>query len=338
MVFLQGKVRLISLKNLNELTHSMSMWSNPPPNNFWICSNTVAFQYTSAADTLYNNGIVITSKRCHCDVITSNWHGFDDITTLLLRHAFGGLQWPETVLSCFQWSLGNKRQLNFVWKTKLLFHKWVFEKCIISCIIYHISHIISYHIISYHIISYHIISYHIISYHIISCIIIISYHIISYHIISYHIIYLFISCCVVLCHTISCQSRHIPCHTMPCHVMSCHPLTNGEDDLLPFHIIINSTGNGSRGRTWGGSDVYISCLVCNRGKTLTRGLHCVLSLKTKHCQMDNFVIIGGTVSCHYDNLSCPVDNVLFSVMLCFVLLWLNHPMLGGYIWSISGCP
>ena len=233
MVFLQGKVRLISLKNLNELTHSMSMWSNPPPNNFWICSNTVAFQYTSAGDTLYNNGIVITSKRCHCDVITSNWHGFDDITTLLLRHAFGGLQWPETVLSCFQWTLGNKRQLNFVWKTKLLFHKWVFEKCIISCIIYHISHIISYHIISYHIISYHIISC--IMYHV-SCIIIISYHIISY-ILSYHAV----SCCAIPYHVNHVIYHAIPCHAMPCHVMSCHVTHLPTVKTTSSHSILSST-------------------------------------------------------------------------------------------------
>ena len=28
------------------------------------------------------------------------------------------------------------------------------------------------------------------------------------------------------------------------------------------------------------------------------------SSKTKDCQFDNFIITGGTVSCHYDNLLC----------------------------------
>ena len=45
-----------------------------------------------------------------------------------------------------------------------------------------------------------------------------------------------------------------------------------------------------------------------------------ISLETKDCQFDNFVVIGGTVSCHYDNLrchewqqNCQTDNLLFSV-------------------------
>ena len=45
------------------------------------------------------------------------------------------------------------------------------------------------------------------------------------------------------------------------------------------------------------------------------------SLETKYHQFDNFVVTGGTVSCHNDNLqchqsqqSCQIDNLLFSVM------------------------
>ena len=44
------------------------------------------------------------------------------------------------------------------------------------------------------------------------------------------------------------------------------------------------------------------------------------SLKTKDYQFDNFVVTGGTVSCHNDNLqchqwwqSCQLDDLLFSV-------------------------
>ena len=44
------------------------------------------------------------------------------------------------------------------------------------------------------------------------------------------------------------------------------------------------------------------------------------TLKTKGCQFDNFVIIGGTVSCRNDNLpchqwwqNCPIDDLLFSM-------------------------
>ena len=47
----------------------------------------------------------------------------------------------------------------------------------------------------------------------------------------------------------------------------------------------------------------------------------VISLKTKDHQFDNFVITGGTVSCHYDNLQChqwqqsrQIDDLLFSVL------------------------
>ena len=45
----------------------------------------------------------------------------------------------------------------------------------------------------------------------------------------------------------------------------------------------------------------------------------VQTLKTKDRQFDNFVVIGGTVSCHYDNSrchqlrqSCRIDDLLFS--------------------------
>ena len=41
------------------------------------------------ADTLRNNDVVITPER-HFDVITSKWRRFEPITTLLLRHVFGG--------------------------------------------------------------------------------------------------------------------------------------------------------------------------------------------------------------------------------------------------------
>ena len=41
------------------------------------------------------------------------------------------------------------------------------------------------------------------------------------------------------------------------------------------------------------------------------------SLKTKKSQFDNFVVTGGTKSCHYYNLSlqqnCQIDDLLFSV-------------------------
>ena len=47
-----------------------------------------------------------------------------------------------------------------------------------------------------------------------------------------------------------------------------------------------------------------------------------ISLKTKYRQSDNFVITGGTVSCHYENLrchqwwwSCQIDNLLFSMYM-----------------------
>ena len=42
------------------------------------------------ADTLRNNGVVITSKRRHFAVITSKWRRFDVITTLSLRHVLDG--------------------------------------------------------------------------------------------------------------------------------------------------------------------------------------------------------------------------------------------------------
>ena len=42
------------------------------------------------ADTLRNNDVVITSKRCHFDVMTSKRRRFHVITTLLLRHVFSG--------------------------------------------------------------------------------------------------------------------------------------------------------------------------------------------------------------------------------------------------------
>ena len=42
------------------------------------------------ADTLRNNDVVITSKRCHFDVIASKWRRFDVMPTLLLRHVFSG--------------------------------------------------------------------------------------------------------------------------------------------------------------------------------------------------------------------------------------------------------
>ena len=49
------------------------------------------------------------------------------------------------------------------------------------------------------------------------------------------------------------------------------------------------------------------------------------TLRTKDCQFDSFVVAGGTVSCHYDNLrchqsrqSCPIDDRLFSMN---VILW-----------------
>ena len=42
------------------------------------------------AGTVRNNGVVITSKRRHFDVITSKWRLFYVMTTLSLRHVFGG--------------------------------------------------------------------------------------------------------------------------------------------------------------------------------------------------------------------------------------------------------
>ena len=42
------------------------------------------------ADTLRNNDIVITPKRCHFDVIISKWRRFDVKTTLSFRQVFGG--------------------------------------------------------------------------------------------------------------------------------------------------------------------------------------------------------------------------------------------------------
>ena len=56
------------------------------------------------AVTFCNNGVVVTSKRCHFDVITSKWRRFDVITTLLLSHVFGGwLSCPRKCPSTERW-------------------------------------------------------------------------------------------------------------------------------------------------------------------------------------------------------------------------------------------
>ena len=53
-----------------------------------VCSTSLSLSLPG--DPLRNNDVVITSKRCHFDVITCKWHRFHVITTFLLRHVFGG--------------------------------------------------------------------------------------------------------------------------------------------------------------------------------------------------------------------------------------------------------
>ena len=56
------------------------------------------------------------------------------------------------------------------------------------------------------------------------------------------------------------------------------------------------------------------------------------TLRTKDRQFDNFVVTGGTVSCHYDNLrchqsrqSCQTADLLFSVLTIFdTILQFGH--------------
>ena len=45
------------------------------------------------ADTLRSNDVGITSKRRHFEVITSKWHRFNVISTLLPRHFSMGMYW-----------------------------------------------------------------------------------------------------------------------------------------------------------------------------------------------------------------------------------------------------
>ena len=76
-----------------------------------------------------------------------------------------------------------------------------------------------------------------------------------------------------------------------------------------------------------------------------------LSLKTNGHLFKNFVVIVGTVSCHYDNLrccnsrqSCQIDDLLFSVLLmmhvgCHMLLLIvaicRYTLLAiQYIWNL----
>ena len=44
------------------------------------------YVYISPLNTWRNNNVLVTSKRCHFDVITSKWHRCDVITTSLLRN------------------------------------------------------------------------------------------------------------------------------------------------------------------------------------------------------------------------------------------------------------
>ena len=54
-------------------------------------ANSVGGWWAIQADTLRDNDVVVKSKRCHFDVITSKWHRFHVITTLSLRHVFNGM-------------------------------------------------------------------------------------------------------------------------------------------------------------------------------------------------------------------------------------------------------
>ena len=73
-----------------------------------------------------------------------------------------------------------------------------------------------------------------------------------------------------------------------------------------------------------------------------------ISLKTKACQFDNFVVTDGIVSCHDDNLwchqwrqSCQIDDHLFSAFtipqswINIVIISFNSPLPDTY-WH-SGC-
>ena len=73
----------------NILHHILACRLVPYP---WNCCSLLR---SHPADTLRNNDVFITSKRCHFGVITSKWRRFDVITTLLLRHVFSGQQFAN---------------------------------------------------------------------------------------------------------------------------------------------------------------------------------------------------------------------------------------------------
>ena len=61
-----------------------------------ILSFRVWGSYSNPADPLRINDVIITPKRCYCDVITSKWRRFDVLTTLLLCLVFSG-KWTSEV-------------------------------------------------------------------------------------------------------------------------------------------------------------------------------------------------------------------------------------------------
>ena len=95
-------------------------------------------------------------------------------------------------------------------------------------------------------------------------------------------------------------------------------------NCLLYHTIKHSSGTDTINESTYSISHEVLCLVS-----------VVLSLKTKGHQSDNFVITGGTISCHNDNLQCQLwwqscHEVLLTIF-CFQLSVLKCP------WNIL-CP
>ena len=78
------------------------------------------------AGTLCNDGVVITLKRHHFDVMTSKWRRFDVTTTLLLHHIFGGYM-------CVVQVIIEKLYIQFTWK-HLMYHITFINMYIYQCL------------------------------------------------------------------------------------------------------------------------------------------------------------------------------------------------------------
>ena len=86
-------------------TPSRSLWRHCNDWRFFLDCCLVYIRIPYPCDTVRNNGVVITSKRRHFDVIKSKWRRFDVTTTIITSSVRRAMENSRCLLELHQWWL-----------------------------------------------------------------------------------------------------------------------------------------------------------------------------------------------------------------------------------------